>query len=135
MRNFTVDILTEINEIPLRTYDYAMVVSQMTLSAFIVSEFVRYFKMGKIYPPMWNILNLDKPLIQNNMRNDPFLQITPKECILYNNSNTIEINAMYIEPSVDYNILFANPFTFLHKRGIDTYCVYEYAGPIFVMYS
>lgn len=50
-------------------------------------------------------------------------------------TDTIEINVMYSEPSVDYNILFANPFTFLYNKGSDSYCVYEYAGPIYVMYS
>ena len=114
-------------QIPVQGYDIAMIASELRLLKMFCTEFIRYFKLGKIYPHLWDYLGLNVPLVPDHLKIDPFNNIIPKNCEIDTKNKRLSMKTLVFDLSTRYIILHANPFTVLNETE-DHFCPLEYTG-------
>ena len=80
------------------------------------------------------VLEFNLPISQTNPKIQPFKLIFPKKCIVDLLNKKITFHTMVFNESLKYHALKANSFSILNSTGKE-YCIFNYKGPQFVLYS
>lgn len=88
----------------------------------------------RIHPAFWHYLNLDVPITSIKSRYDPYNLISPQSCAIDIEWNPLFFKTLKYNPSVDYTIVNANPFTLL-KKNSGLYCTYKYVEPTWLYFA